>query len=291
MELDHLHTFFVVAKELGFSKAAKRLRVQQPTVSKAIQNLESQLGVRLFERTKRSVRLTSDGDEIFRICQNVFSSVDQIDEYLKSSDRSFKGDLRLGASDSLVTHVIPRTLKKYLRQHPGVRPALFSASSTAIGEEILRGELEFGLYFTQPDTRYFDSEEIATISFVLVGHPFFSEKKDRMRHFIASRENEYRGERSFPVREMLMKKGLTSSVLISTNNLEAQKKMILEGLGIGLLPRFMVKKEIEKGLLVWIAPKVDFSFSLKRVTKKGKVLSRMSEAFLETFLDVLNAAS
>src|SRR6185437_9820302 len=99
MELDHLHTFYVVAKELGFSKAAKQLRVQQPTVSKSIQNLESRLGVRLFERTKRSVRLTSDGSEIFKICQTVFSNVEQIDEYLKSADRSFKGELRLGASD------------------------------------------------------------------------------------------------------------------------------------------------------------------------------------------------
>ena len=70
MELDHLHTFFVVAKELGFSKAAKRLRVQQPTVSKSVQNLEATLGVKLFERTKRSVRLTSDGNEIFKICQD-----------------------------------------------------------------------------------------------------------------------------------------------------------------------------------------------------------------------------
>jgi DNA-binding transcriptional LysR family regulator len=288
MELDHLHTFFVVAKELGFSKAAKRLRVQQPTVSKTVQNLEATLGVKLFERTKRSVRLTSDGNEIFKICQTVFSGVDQIDEYLKSNNKTLKGDLRLGASDSLATHVLPLALKKFLKLHPFVRPSLFSASSTAIGEELLRGELEFGLYFTQPDSRYFDAEEIATIPFVLVGHSAFVERKDRMRHFIASRENEYRGERSFPVREMLMKKGLTSSVAISTNNLEAQKRMILLGLGVGLLPFFMVKKEVESGLLKSILPKADFSFSLKRVTKKGKVLSRAAEVFLDGFLNELN---
>jgi len=289
MELDHLHTFFVVAKELGFSKAAKRLRVQQPTVSKAVQNLEATLGVKLFERTKRSVRLTSDGNEIFKICQNVFSSVDRIDDYLKSNNRTFKGDLRMGSSDSLATHILPLTLKKYLKQHPLVRPSLFSASSSAIAEELLRGDLEFGLYFTQPDSRHFDAEDIATIPFVLVGHSSFTDRKDRLRHFIASRENEYRGERSFPVREMLIKKGLTSNVVISTNNLEAQKRMILLGLGIGLLPLFMVKKEIEKGLLTSILPKADFSFSLKRVTKKGKVLSRMSEVFLEIFTKELSS--
>lgn len=282
MELDHLYVFFTVARELSFSGAAKVLRVQQPAVSRTIQKLESSLEVRLFERNKRSVRLTADGAEIFSICKRAFGELDRIRQFVSSKDQVLRGELRFGVSDAVATYLVPDVLIRYHADHPLVRPSIFSGTSTAISEQVLKNDLEFGIFFTQPSSQLFDVVEIGKIPFYLVGTRAFAKRKDKFRCLIASRENEYRGERSFPVKEMLAREGIEPETIISTNNLEAQKEMVLRGLGIGLLPAFMLRREIARRQLVLLADKSRFTFSLKRVTRCGKLLSRQAETFLRS---------
>src|SRR4051812_32435962 len=101
MQLNHLKYFYVVAREGGFTRAAKVLRVQQPAISKMVRMLEDDLGLVLLERYKRSVKPTKAGEEIFKRCEEIFRSVEDITTFSAREKSECQGPLNFGSSDSI----------------------------------------------------------------------------------------------------------------------------------------------------------------------------------------------
>lgn len=285
MELNNLKYFYTVAREGSFTRASRALRVQQPTVSKMVRALEDQLGVTLMERHKNGVRLTKSGGDIYRLCEVIFDHVDEIRSRSTHERTEFSGPLAFGATDSVASYLIPGLLGEFLRRHPRVVPSVFSGSSNLISSEIREGKVEFGLFFTIPDQTDFQVTELVQIPFSLVIATSHATKSATRRSFVISRDIDYPKSRPFPVLEMLRKNDVNVETAIACNNLDAQKEMVKLGLGVSLLPAFMVKSGLSKGTLTALLPKRDFSYSLKLVTRKGKILSKNSAAFLEVFKD------
>jgi DNA-binding transcriptional LysR family regulator len=283
MELNHLKYFFMVAKEGSFTKASRQLRIQQPTVSKMVRSLEEQLGVSLMERTKTGIRLTKSGGEIYRICESIFEHVDEIQSRSSHEKAEFSGPLAFGATDSVASYLIPSILGEFLRDHAKVIPSIFSGSSNLICNEIREGKIEFGIFFTVPDQEDFQVTPLAEIPFHLVIATSHLNRKDTKKSFIISRDIDYPKSRPFPVLEMLRKNQVQVETAIACNNLDAQKELVKQGLGVALLPDFMVKSGLEKGVFTAYQPRKNFSYSLKLVTRKGKILSKNAAVFLEVF--------
>ena len=86
MEVRHLRYFVAVADSAGVSAAARRLRITQPALSRQIRDLETQLGVRLFDRVGRRLRLTSGGQDLLRRCRSVLTDVTAIEEHARASE-------------------------------------------------------------------------------------------------------------------------------------------------------------------------------------------------------------
>ena len=283
MELNHLKYFFTVAKEGGFTRASRVLRVQQPTVSKMVRGLEDELGVALMERYKNGIRLTKAGGEIYRLCEQIFAHVDEIHSRSSIGKDDFSGPLAFGATDSVASYLVPSILGDFLKIHPKVVPSLFSGSSNLICNEIREGRIEFGIFFTIPDQDDFQVTEMVEIPFHLVIATSHLDRKDTRKSFIISRDIDYPKSRPFPVLEMLRKNQVSVETAIACNNLDAQKELVKLGLGVSLLPAFMVKSGIQKETLTAYHSRKDFSYSLKLVTRKRKHLSKNASAFLELF--------
>ncbi len=280
MELNHLKYFYVVAREGSFTRASKILRIQQPTISKIVRQLESNLDLTLFERHKRGVRVTKAGGDIFALCEGIFERVDSIQSLSHTETTECQGPLSFGMTDAATTHVLPKIMKGFLKQHPKVRPSIFAGSSNLIGNEIGEGRVEFGIFFTRPDRGDFHVSELIDVPWQLVTA---SQAKDPAggQSVVISRDIDYPKARPFPVLEMLNKNNVKADVLLTSNNLDFQKRMVLQGLGIALLPRFMVKSELNRGTLSALHAKKSFSYSLKLVTRQRKLLSRNSLVFLD----------
>ncbi len=289
LEVNYLKYFYVVAKEGGFTRAAKVLRIQQPAISKMVKQLEAQLGLPLFERHKNGVRMTPAGERIFGSCQLIFDQVEQIRRLSGWEKEECQGPLSFGVTDSVCSYLMPRVMREFLSAHPKVKPSLFAGASNLICEEILAGRIEFGIFFTHPGDAHFDVKELGQVPFVLVRTAGEPASKRLAGSFIISREVDYPKSRAFPVRQMLEENRVKVSVGISSNNLDAQKKMVLEGLGMALLPKFMVEDELRDRKLVAVPSERGFSYSLKFVRRKKKVLSRNAEAFLKVFKEKLAA--
>ena len=281
MELNHLRYFFVVAREGSFTRAAKILRVQQPTISKMVQRLESQLNLVLFERHKRGVQLTKVGADVYRICVDVFANIDEIQAVSDSERTECQGLLSMGMTDSATIYLLPPLLKVFLKLHPKVRPSIFAGSYNLITNEILDGRVEFGVYFTRPEREDLRTTELVQVPFQLVISSKELRHKSLHTQFVISRDIDYPKSREFPVLEMLKKNRIKIENMIASNNLESQKCMVLQGLGVALLPSFMVKTELSKGTLALLHGDKKFSYSLKLVTQNRRLPSRNAMVFLD----------
>ncbi len=145
MELRQLRHFVAVADELHFGRAAEKLGMTQPPLSQSIQRLESELGVRLFERTHRHVELTPTGAQLLPIMRGVITQADHLPSLARSLLRGDRGLLRLSFVSTADYSVLPELLRRYRSQFPEVRIELLEATGDRQIEGIISEEIDAGI--------------------------------------------------------------------------------------------------------------------------------------------------
>lgn len=120
MELRHLRCFLAVAEELHFARAAKKLHIEQSPLSRAIKELEEDLGVQLFARTTRSTRLTRAGRMFLEHVPRVFASLQQARESMKAAANGFHGQLRIALSDGIAPTCFSALLALCRQEEPEI---------------------------------------------------------------------------------------------------------------------------------------------------------------------------
>ncbi|HCF4374995.1 TPA: LysR family transcriptional regulator [Pseudomonas aeruginosa] len=125
MELRHLRCFLAVAEELHFARAAERLHIEQSPLSRAIKELEEELGVMLFARTTRSTRLTRAGKMFLEHVPRVFTALQQARDSVKAAANGFHGQLRVALSDGITPSRLPALLALCRQEEPEVEIRLF----------------------------------------------------------------------------------------------------------------------------------------------------------------------
>lgn len=125
MELRQMRRFLAVAEELHFARAAERLHIEQSPLSRAIKELESDLGAQLFERTTRSTRLTWAGQVFLEDVHRVFAALDQARVNVKAAASGYHGTLRIAVSDGIVPSRLAALLAQCRAEEPEVETRLF----------------------------------------------------------------------------------------------------------------------------------------------------------------------
>jgi len=125
MELRHLRYFLAVAEELHFARAAERLHIEQSPLSRAIRELEEELGAQLFVRTSRSTRLTLAGKLLMENAPRVLLALDQARERVKAAANGFHGRLRVALSDGITPSRLPALLARCREEDPEIEIRLF----------------------------------------------------------------------------------------------------------------------------------------------------------------------
>jgi LysR family transcriptional regulator, benzoate and cis,cis-muconate-responsive activator of ben and cat genes len=135
MELRHLRYFVAVAEEQNVTQAAVRLHVSQPPLSRQIRNLEEELGIALFNRGSKTVRLTEAGRVFLTEARLILQRADDAVEMAKAVAGRKRGEIHVGYAPSLTVELLPRALKYFRESNPGVRVQLHDLST----QEMLRG--------------------------------------------------------------------------------------------------------------------------------------------------------
>ena len=125
MELRHLRYFLAVAEELHFARAAERLHIEQSPLSRAIRELEEELGAQLFVRTSRSTRLTLAGKLLMENAPRALLALEQARESVKAAANGFHGRLRVALSDGITPSRLPALLARCREEDPEIEIRLF----------------------------------------------------------------------------------------------------------------------------------------------------------------------
>src|SRR5262245_10558103 len=120
MNLRYLRTFVDIAEAGSIARAGARLAVSQPAASRQVLALEAELGVQLFDRIGRRLRLTSEGEDLLRHSRRLLTEADLLNARARALKRGDTGILRVGATPMVIENTLSRFLHQYQRGHPGV---------------------------------------------------------------------------------------------------------------------------------------------------------------------------
>lgn len=150
MELRHLRAFVSVAEELHFGRAAKRLHLSQPPVSLAIKELETELGVRLFERSSRRIEITPAGEEALRDARAVLARTESLRQHARDASRGSGGSLAVGFISLAAYSFLPAMLRRFCAAFPAVKISLHESTTDRISTDVETGSLDVGCMFSTP---------------------------------------------------------------------------------------------------------------------------------------------
>jgi DNA-binding transcriptional LysR family regulator len=173
MDLRHLRTFVTVAEQGTVSKAALSLRVAQPALSRQIADLEIELGIRLFDRIRRRLVLTGEGERLLADCRNILSAVNSLGEQAELLRRADAGVLRVAATPQMIDGVFSTFLHRYAARFPKVQIRLSEAVGTEPLAKLERGELHLAINFlqaVQAESHEFESFPLPPIEFLAASH-------------------------------------------------------------------------------------------------------------------------
>jgi len=145
MDLRHLRAFVAVVDAGGFARAAVRLNLSQPALSRQIRALEDELDVRLFDRIRRRVQITAEGDDLLRRARGLLTDADSIGERARALKGGQAGVLRVGATPQAMETLLAGFLPRYRRGHPRVEVHLVEDGGLRLITRLERGDVHLAL--------------------------------------------------------------------------------------------------------------------------------------------------
>lgn len=176
-----LRVFESVANNKSFTRAAEELHISQPAISKHIQELESQYQVCLFTRTAgANVQITPEGEMLLQHAHRILDAYRQMEYEMNLLTARFSGELRIGASTTILQYVLPPILASFLKKFPDVKLSVISGNSLQIEKALLAQKIDLGLVEgigKQPNIKYslFLKDELVAITSVKSNLARFSE--------------------------------------------------------------------------------------------------------------------
>lgn len=167
MELRHLRYFIAVAEEQNIGRAAARLHISQPPLTRQIQQLEEELGVQLFIRTPRGMELTPAGELLLEEARNIRAVVEQATERTQRAGQGKLGRLDVGIFGSAILDIIPRVLAEFRAAYPEVKVVLHSMNKSEQIEALRQRRIDLGFNRVLTPLPDIASELVTTESLLL----------------------------------------------------------------------------------------------------------------------------
>ena len=243
IELRHFTYFLAVAEELHFRKAADRLFISQPGLSRQIKQMEEIIGVTLFIRNKRKVSLTVAGEYLKKELDYVFNHIDFTIKQTRLIDKGSDGEIRIGFLGSAIQTVIPELLVKVNEQYPNVQFSLEEMSNHLQVEGIEKDQLDLGFVRLARVPKGIEMKTVHTDTFSLVlPKNHFLEKKNFKniaqvsdQHFILF-SSDYSSLYYDKIMSICEDKGFTPKVSHKSVHAHTIFKLVESGLGVAIVP-------------------------------------------------------
>lgn len=251
MELVQLQAFVAVAEAGGFSRAASQRIATQPTLSRQVAALESELGALLFDRLGRRIELTNFGRECLDKARGILSAIDELSASGKAKSERVSGLLRIACADSVVMRRFPAVLQRFQAKYPGVRIRVRTGASPEILELVRDGLVDAALAMLPGSYPELTMREVWTDEFIAIAPP---------GHRLAGKSidlPEFSGETHITIQEGTMsqqslvaafqKVGLSFVPDMSFDNFQLIVDLVSAGMGVGIASKLVSEQALENG--------------------------------------------
>ena len=252
MEIHQLRYFVAVAEEGGFSHAAEREHVSQPSLSQQIQKLEAELNQQLFDRLPRSVVLTESGRSLLPYARQILSAIADAGRSVSALEHEVAGRLSVGATPSIALCVLPRLIGSFQRAYPKVTFELFEDMTDKLAQRLEDGTLDVVLASS--------GDNAPTLSHYSLGKEpllMLLPTKHRLARRKTIKWSDLASEKflllhevhslSIQVRQLLAVNNLKPELVLQGAQLVTIARMVAAGLGVTVIPQMMAETEFIKG--------------------------------------------
>jgi DNA-binding transcriptional LysR family regulator len=243
MELRHLRYFVAVAEDLHFTRAARRLNIAQPPLSEQIRNLETEMGVQLLARTKRSVRLTDAGRLFLEEARRTLTQVEQAVRIAQRAARGEVGALSIGFVPAADLSVLPKVIPAFAKRFPSVHLELHNMTGAGQVDALRDGRIQLGILLQPVDNDSFVVETILREPFVMVlptGHRLAAHRRVPLRSLAQENYIFFPRQIAPKTYDMLVSfcraEGVTLRVTQESDHVQTTLGLVAAGLGVSLIP-------------------------------------------------------
>lgn len=259
--LQQLEALVLLVENRSFSKAAKRMFMTQPSLTKHIRNLEEEVGSKVVDRKSRLLSPTTEGKVLYECGKRIFRLVDEAHDRLEREREAVSGNIWISASTIPATYILPSVLRAFLGEQKDIRVHIRMNDSEKTVGMVLDEEVEIGFVGMPVTHRKIHGEPLWRDELVLAvpsNHPWarlpFVPLEDLIREPFIARE---RGSATRAIFEECLaargEKGLSRfRVVCELGSSEAVKEAVLAGVGVSVLSVYAVGRELKEGTLATV---------------------------------------
>lgn len=290
MEFHQLRDFVAVASTGNFSQAASQCHVAQPSLSKAVQKLESEMGEKLFVRSKRGTLLTSAGDILYRHAVRILKEEEEAKKEIAESNGTLTGKMHVGVLSTISPNFLPKAFAQFNQKFPSFHVIVVEDKASHLHRRVISGELDIALVTLPLPGNGVQKEILFEEELLLAappGHPLAVKENIELKdleneQFILMEEEHCLAAQ---VTSFFQKNGVHAQCTMHMSHIETVQAMIMVGLGISMVPRMAVSARIPLVYRSLGNPKP--TRTVTAIWKTGRNLSKVS---LEILNDVRQTA-
>ncbi len=289
MDLRQLEYFQMVCNLKSFTRAAERFHIAQPSITNAIQRLEGELGITLFDRSKRNISLTMEGEIFVKRVEDILRRLENAVTEIKDYNQLKKGTLKIGIPPMIGIYLFPHIFVHFKKLFPQIKLYIYEHGSLSTRRMIESGDLDLGIVIISDSSKQLDTLPLLTSEILVClnkEHDLCSktalEFKDLNNEpIIMLKEGFYHRQK---IMQCFKKSNIDPNIILSSNQLETIKSLVIKGVGIS----FLLKEIVENDKRIFSLPlKHPINVTIGLAWKKDKYLSNASKRFIEFITDSL----
>ncbi|MBM7555417.1 selenium metabolism-associated LysR family transcriptional regulator [Halanaerobacter jeridensis] len=286
MNLRQLRIFHSVSQEKSMSATAEKLHITQPAISQTIANLEQELEVKLFERLNRRLVLTNTGQVLLDYSTRILNLVEEAEQTIEDINNLEQGTLRIGASMTIGTYLLPAIINKFHKQYPKLKIKFVIDNTAVIEKMVLENEIDLGLVEGPTPNNNIIREAFFDDHLLLIcaaNHHWA--KQEIIKPSALKDERFIMREKGSGTREViantLAQYQLDYTIYHTLNNIDAIKKAVISNMGISILPKISIQQELEnKELAVVEMEGIQFQRKFNFIYHRDKYKSQLFTKFM-----------
>ena len=304
-----------IYREGGFSKAAKKLHIAQPSLSVMVSGVEQEIGSQLFDRSVSPVRLTQVGEKYIECCENISLIEEDFINYLNEIHGLEIGEISIGGSALYISSVVPHILNEFSGRHPSIKIQLYDLDTPALIRMLLSGDIDIAIDNLPADVEKLDKHYLGT-EILLIAVPKEYSINEQLKEFAYSADDIIKGmhiahtrpylisfrafrnqpfillQESFDTRKrceaVFEDYGAEISAVYELNQLQSAFGMAASGLGITVISDTLVRQTEDRAgnMLYYAVASPEFTRDVFYYTRKNRMLAKDLQEILDISHDM-----